>query len=108
MALLWPIILVSAHTGLAQVPKFSIDPTCRAANVSDGFKRPQGACKSDERQARATLTKRWRTYSLSERRRCTAMTESGGPPSYVGLLTCLETAKDAAKLPKSKLDEPIE
>ena len=101
MAAFWPIVLVSAHVAAGQVPKLNITPTCRAAEVTSAIKRPQGACESDEKQARTTLEKNWRTYSSAERQRCTELTQMGGPPSYVELLTCLQTAQEAAKLPNN-------
>ena len=107
MAMIWPIILMSAHAGLAQVPNFNLNPTCQAAAVSNGFQRPQGACMRDEHDARAQLEKQWTSYSLSERRRCTIMTQTGAPPSYVELLTCLQMAKEASRLPASELEGPL-
>lgn len=108
MAMIWPIILVSAYTGLAQVPRYDVNPTCRAAAVSNGFTRPQSACMGDERDARAKLEKQWSRYGLAERRRCTVMTQTGGPPSYVELLTCLQIAKEASRLPIGKLEGPLD
>lgn len=107
MAALWPIILVAAHTALAEVPKLNIEPTCKAAAIDNSSGRSQEACLRDERQAEATLKKRWNSFSADERQRCSSMVQTGGPPSYVELLTCLQTAEEAAKLPKSELDEPI-
>jgi hypothetical protein len=107
MSALWPIILVAAHSALAEVPRFDIEPTCRGASVSNSaFKRPQGACERDEQQARDTLRQKWTTFTVAERQRCTTMTEVDGSPSYVELLTCLQTASEAAKLPKKGLEEP--
>ncbi len=108
MAALWPIVLVAAHTVAGEVPKLNITPTCRAASADTQVHRPQGACERDENQARATLEKQWSRYSPAERQRCTTMTLTGGPPSYVELLTCLQTAAEAAKLPKGKPEKPMD
>jgi hypothetical protein len=107
MPVLWPIVLVAAHTALAEVPRFDIEPTCRGASAGSGFQRPQGACERDEQQARNALQQKWTTFSLAERERCTTMTEMDGSPSYVELLTCLQTASEASKLPKKGLEGPM-
>lgn len=107
MPALWPIVLVAAHTAMGEVPKFDIGPTCRAATADSQIHRPQGACERDEDQARATLQKQWTSYTVAERERCTTMTRTGGSPSYVELLTCLQTATEAAKLPKQPLEGPV-
>jgi hypothetical protein len=107
MPALWPIILVAANTAVAEVPKFNIGPTCGAAAARTGVGRPQGACERDEDRAHATLGQQWRTFPEAERQRCTIMTQTGGSPSYVELLTCLQTAAEAAKLPKTKLEGPV-
>lgn len=106
MPALWPIILVAAHAAMGEVPKFNIGPTCQAAQSGD-VHRPQGACERDENQARATLEKQWTTYTVADRERCTMMTRTGGSPSYVELLTCLQTASEAAKLPQQPLEGPV-
>ncbi len=108
MAALWPIVLVAAHTAMGEVPKLNITPTCRAASTDTQVHRPQGACERDENQARAALEKRWRSYTVAERQRCTTMVLTGGSPSYVELLTCLQTAAEAAKLPQGKLEKPMD
>jgi len=106
MAALWPIVLVAAHTALGEVPKFDITPTCRASSTDSQIHRPQGACERDENQARTTLEKQWSGYAAADRQRCITLTGTGGSPSYVELLTCLQTAEEAAKLPKRGLVEP--
>ncbi|MEJ2624080.1 MAG: hypothetical protein P8Z80_05940 [Pseudolabrys sp.] len=103
MPALWPIVLVAAHTAMGEVPKFNIGPTCRAASANSEMHRPQGACERDEKNARSTLQKKWGSYTVQDRARCTTMVQTGGPPSYVELLTCLQTAAEAAKLPKGKM-----
>lgn len=102
-----PLILASAALA-SEVPKLNVKPTCRAAAASS-VTRPQEACLRDERQAQTTLEKQWKQYSGAEQNRCTSLTRLGGPPSYVELLTCLETAKEASKLPHdSGVKGPIE
>ena len=68
--------------------------------------RPQGACERDENQAYNTLKKQWTGFAAASRERCTMLTRTGGSPSYVELLTCLQTAQDAAKLPERGMVAP--
>ena len=39
---------------------------------------------------------------MADRQHCTSLTQMGGSPSYVELLTCLQIAEEAAKLPKTR------
>ena len=107
MPALWPIILVAANTALADMPKFSVEPTCRPVATGATPQRQQDACVRDENQARSVLQKQWSGFTLADRQRCTAMTNMDGLPSYVELLTCLQTADEAAKLPQQKLEGPV-
>lgn len=113
MAPFWPIVLVAAGTlmtaspALAQVPDLDIGPTCRAAAGGSFAKDPKAACERDENRARETLGKLWAGFPADERRRCTSLTKMGGSPSYVELLTCLQAAEEAAKLPKKGLEGPV-
>lgn len=106
MPALWPIVLVAAHTAMGEVPKFDIRPTCQAASADSQIHRPPGACEGDENSARAALQKQWSGFPLRERERCATMVQAGGSPSYVELLICLQTAAEAAKLPKRGLEGP--
>ncbi len=107
MPALWPIVLVAANTALADMPKFSVEPTCRAVAAGAAPQRQQDACLRDEKQARGVLQKQWSGFKLADRQRCAAMTETGGLPSYVELLTCLQTADQAEKLPNKALEGPV-
>ena len=106
MAALWPIVLVAANTALADMPKFSINPTCKGTTVNSPTAPPKDACKHDEEQARAMLQKQWSSFPLTDRQHCTRLTQLGGSPSYVELLTCLQIGAEAAKLPKQGMEAP--
>ena len=87
------------------VPAFDVAPGCRAAvTVMPGSFQ---ACMNDEQTARATLAASWDRFTPSQRDNC-VQTENntGGPPSYVELLTCIQMAKDAQSLPQDKTDGP--
>jgi hypothetical protein len=51
----------------------------------------------DERTAKDALAKDWSNFSPLARIQCVGMNRTGGPPSYVELLVCLEIMRDAGK-----------
>ena len=106
MAALWPMVLLAANTALADMPKFSINPTCKGTTVNSPTAPPKDACKRDEEQARATLQQQWSGFPLADREHCANLTQLGGSPSYVELLTCLQISREADKLSKKSPDGP--
>ena len=84
------------------VPAFDTGPGCRAAAQAapEGF----NACMKDEQDARATLTSQWQTFGAPDRATCTQNETTGGSPSYVELLTCLQMSRDARALPSDKTE----
>jgi uncharacterized protein YecT (DUF1311 family) len=87
------------------VPKFNIERECRvdstsAYDLNAGLNETIKRCVADERQALSQLQTQWTKFRSSDRSQCTQETDIGGPPSYVDLLTCLQDAKLARKLPK--------
>jgi hypothetical protein len=56
------------------------------------------ACVGSEQAARGLLAKNWTTYATADRFRCVEQMMDFDP-SYTELLTCLDMANDAAKLP---------
>jgi len=95
-----------------KVPTLNIEPSCRgsaqvAVPRADG-QMPTTAeiretCLSKEREAREQLVRQWSDFAGDHRASCTRSTSAGGIPSYIELLTCLEIADQARKLP----DEPL-
>jgi hypothetical protein len=57
------------------------------------------SCIRDERNARKVLVKSWARFASQDQMKCTEETNLDGTPSYVELLTCLQIAADARKLP---------
>jgi hypothetical protein len=47
---------------------------------------------------RRQLVKTWPTFKASNKANCIGENSAGGLPSYTGLLSCLQMAKDASKL----------
>ena len=102
MAALFPIILTATQIVLVadSVPKFDVERTCRAAEVSGVPGRDSTSCQRDEQDARSKLEQDWSQYSAAQRSECDGLVTTGGAPSYVELLTCLEMAKQAKELPE--------
>ncbi|MCB8821005.1 hypothetical protein [Microvirga rosea] len=88
-----PLILVVTPVMADEVPRLDIQSTCKAAVALDAQdKSPQANCMRDETAARDDLAKQWASYSEPLRKRCVEETGIGGYPSYVEVLTCLQTA----------------
>jgi hypothetical protein len=88
---------------VADVPVYDVSPSCRAAvTVMPGSFE---ACMNNEQTARAQLAATWDRFSGPQRDNCVQTEDNtGGPPSYVELLTCLQMARDAQSLPQNKTD----
>jgi len=102
MPALLPVLLLSSQIVLAadQVPKFDTGRICHSAGAAAGMAgRDTAACERDEINARTTLEKEWSQFTPSDKARCGRLMTSGGGPSYVDLLTCLELAKQVKELP---------
>jgi hypothetical protein len=78
-----------------KVPTLDVRPSCRAAeaNTPNSF----DSCMRDEQAARSTLAAEWSEFRAADQSSCTQEASSFNP-SYVELLTCLQTARDAARL----------
>ncbi len=87
------------------VPKFDISRGCRvdstqAFDLSTGQNETVKRCVADEQQALTQLQTQWSQFLGSDKAQCTEEANIGGTPSYVDLLTCLQSAKLARQLPK--------
>jgi hypothetical protein len=102
-----PALILAAQlaTPVAErAPQFNVEPTCKgAATASAAIRSDRDVCIQKENAARAELDKQWASFPGPDRSRCVSSTASGGIPSYIQLLTCLETAKQARDLPKDDL-----
>jgi hypothetical protein len=82
-----------------RVPDFDVRPSCRGGALSGASLRQDiDACVSGEHAARDQVANEWAQFAPVDKVRCVEMTNTGGPPSYVELLTCLEMARDAKKI----------
>jgi hypothetical protein len=78
------------------VPTLRIGPSCEAAGRGTVvLGRSKESCMADENAARDTLKKNWSKYSGTDKQQCLGMEKTGGPASYVELLSCLEIRRDA-------------
>jgi hypothetical protein len=79
-------------------PNLDVTPSCNAAArgaISAG--RDKESCLSDERAAQDILVKGWSDFNAADKTQCIGNVRTGGPPSYVELLSCLEVMRDAKK-----------
>ena len=82
-------------------PQLEVGRSCDAA-ASHGLNgRTRDACMSEENAAKSTLNDKWKDFTARQHTRCTGLVKMGGPPSYVELLTCLEMAEQAKRIPDS-------
>ena len=102
MPALLPMLALSSHLVLVadKVPELKYEQSCRAAVAAAAMpNRNEDACLADERQARAKLDQEWKNFTPTQRTHCTQLSITGGPPSYVELLTCLEMSQAVEALP---------
>ena len=57
--------------------------------------RNKEACMADENAALSTLRQNWVKYAANDKTLCIGTESTGGPASYVELLSCLEVNRDA-------------
>lgn len=80
-------------------PKLNVSPSCDAAArgaISAG--RDKDACLADERTAESVLNQNWPKYNATDKTQCIGNVKTGGPASYVELLSCLEIMRDAKEI----------
>ena len=83
------------------VPTLNVESGCRAAaRMGDSLSLDATLrqCLADENSARDQLEKQWTQFPPALRQRCLATTETGGDPSYVEVLVCLQMGRDAAQM----------
>jgi hypothetical protein len=79
-------------------PRLDVTASCSAAArgaISAG--RDKESCLSDERAAQDVLAKGWSEFAAADKTQCIGNVKTGGPASYVELLSCLEVMRDAKK-----------
>lgn len=92
-------IAVATH-GIASAggpPELNVRPSCSAAARGSVTPGRTQSCLDDEHTAKDALVRDWSNFSPVARAQCLGMNRTGGPPSYVELLVCLEMMRDAGK-----------
>jgi hypothetical protein len=90
--------IVFAQTRSDGVPTFDVSRTCRSEATAAPELR--AGCMADEKSAQDQLTAQWAQFSTADKTSCVQPSvDISGIRSYVELLTCLQTARDARKLP---------
>jgi hypothetical protein len=80
-------------------PKLNVAPSCdAAARGAIVIGRDKEACMGDERTAQDTLKENWSKYNGADKTQCIGNVKTGGPASYVELLSCLEIMRDAKSI----------
>ena len=89
------------------MPRFDIARSCKvdsAAIIDDNSTQNTTIkrCMNDEQNAKSQLQTQWAGFVDGDRINCigSSIAGSSGAPSYVELLTCLQDAQLARKLPK--------
>jgi hypothetical protein len=80
-------------------PNLNVAPSCNAAaRGAIAIGRDKEACMGDERTAQDTLKENWSKYNGADKTQCIGNVKTGGPASYVELLSCLEIMRDAKSI----------
>jgi hypothetical protein len=80
-------------------PTLNVEPSCEAAGMgSVVLGRDKKACLGDETTAQDTLRQNWPKYAAGDKSDCIGMVTTGGPASYVELLSCVEILRDARNI----------
>ena len=89
----------------------NVTPSCNAAArgaIAAG--RDKEACLADERTAENSLAQGWSKFNAADKTQCIGNVTTGGPASYVELLSCLEIMRDAKAIrasdPLAQSDQP--
>ena len=80
-----------------EVPYIDVTATCRAETTQ--IQASVQFCIQDEQRAHDRLVQEWAQFATSDKVGCSRTTQSGDSSGYVKLLTCLELARDAKKVP---------
>ena len=80
-------------------PTLQVESSCEAAGRGGVvLGRNKEACLADETDAQNTLKLNWPKYPATDKTICSGMTTTGGPASYVELVSCLEVLRDAKSI----------
>jgi hypothetical protein len=98
--------IVQGRGGGGGPPTLQVGPSCEAAGRGAVvLGRNKEACLADENAALSTLKQNWAKYAANDKTLCIGMESTGGPASYVELLSCLEVNRDAREIQSA---DPLE
>jgi hypothetical protein len=90
-------------------PRLDVNASCSAAaQFAIMAGRDKEACISDERSAGSILAQNWPKYPAADKEECVETVKTGGPQSYVELLSCLEAMQGARELREGRSLAPSE
>jgi hypothetical protein len=90
-------------------PKLDVTAGCVAAVRGPVLLvRDKAVCLGEERTAEGLLAKNWPAYDTADRTQCSRHVTTGGPASYVELLSCLEMMRDVKKIREAEQGAPEE
>ena len=97
LALGGALLLALSHGVGAQdsVPVYNVEPECQFTQSAVPSPENEKTCMREEQAARVKLEQKWASYPSADRQECVSESSTGGSPSYVDLLTCLEMTADA-------------
>jgi hypothetical protein len=93
-------VLVASLPAAAEVrvPTLDVAKACKSMSSLAAGQLSSDKCLEQENAAKAELEKSWSTFSAGDREKCTGLANLGGYPSYIELLGCVQTARDARSL----------
>jgi Protein of unknown function (DUF3551) len=109
-----PLVAPHVTTTVAdEPPKLDVTTPCNeTARFALLAGRDKDVCVNDELTAQTTLAQNWSKYSADDKSQCVGTVTTGGPSSYVELLSCIELLQDAKKIhegdPLMRSDRPVE
>ncbi|HEY1747789.1 MAG TPA: hypothetical protein VGG11_13635 [Xanthobacteraceae bacterium] len=106
-AIVLTFVIAGADVARADdVPELNVDPVCRGIAQQAATPGEKGGpdlafsqCVKSEQSVRQQLVGEWSTFEPAEKTNCVA-SEQSALPSYTGLISCLEMAREVRKLNK--------
>jgi hypothetical protein len=96
----FPLALQLISVSAESLPNLNVTPSCHAAAASEVETTDRmRTCVASEKDAHDQLVQRWAAFNAADRASCVESMMSF-EPTYTELLTCLELAHDARKLPE--------
>jgi hypothetical protein len=101
-------LLVRPAPAADGIPQLDVEPSCQAAEgAAMVVGRDGDNCRSDEWAAKAAVARDWDKFSGTDKSHCVALVKTGGPASYVELLSCLEVSRDARRIVQERSQRAV-